>query len=200
MTADLDDRFDSDEEEDIDEDLMVQAATIAAIGVAFAIVNYTRTYYNNVAPEQALIRTCEQTLMSWSARPFATLASGWAPESAYAKPTSRNYAHETSSPQRSSCHDVYNPSPDNNTPPLVSAISSVSDVHTTPSHRCSSITISRNTRDALHTFYERIYGPNSKRCLVTQQKGPLEISHIVQRTSSSDQVRYSCGVSHGIRP
>lgn len=199
MTADLDDRFDSDEEEDLEEDLMVQAATIVAVAVAVAVVKYLQTYYINMAPEQALvlraseqglIRASERALMScnWSAGPFATLASGWAPESAYGKPTSRNYAHETSSPQRSSCHDEYNPSSDN-TPPLVSAISSAPDVHTTPSRRCSSVTISRNTRDALHTFYERIYGPDSKRCAVTQKKERLEIAHIVQRTSSPDQVR-----------
>jgi hypothetical protein len=173
-------------EEDLleeEEDIIVQAAATAVIGAALAVIDYSQTYFNKTSYHDSALMSLAES--------FATLASGWAPESAYGEPTSPNYAHEieTSSPQRSSSRDEYNPSHDN-TPPLVSAsISSALDVHTTPSHRYSSATVSRNTRDALHTFYERIYGHDSKRCLVTQQKESLVIAHIVQRTSSPDQVR-----------
>ncbi|KAF8503723.1 hypothetical protein F5888DRAFT_1800012 [Russula emetica] len=174
-------------EEDLleeEEDIIVQAATTAVIGAALAVIDYSQTYFkfNKTSYHDSAIMTLAES--------FATLASGWAPESAYGEPTSPNYAHEietSSPPQRSSSRDEYNPSHDN-APPLVSAISSASDVHTTPSHRYSSAAVSRNTRDALHTFYERIYGHDSKRCLVTQQKESLVIAHIVQRTSSPDQL------------
>ena len=60
----------------------------------------------------------------------ATLAKGWAPESPYVEPISFNESSSpqaTFRPQRSSSHDKYNPSPQaDNTPPLVSNISSAS--------------------------------------------------------------------------
>jgi hypothetical protein len=80
------------------------------------------------------------------------------------------YTHETSSPQRSSSHDEYNPPFDNTspkTPPPVSDARSASHVYTTPSCR-SSTAVSQSIRDALDDLYERVYGPNSRRCLVTQ--------------------------------
>jgi hypothetical protein len=165
-----------EELEDEEDDLIIQAAVAAAIAAAHAVLYYYET------PDH------DSTLMSQSVGSFATLASGWAPESAYGEPTSANYAHGTSRPRRSSIHDEHNPSLDN-TSPLESAVSSASDLHTTPSDRYSSGTVSRTTRDALHTFYERIYGRGSKRCLVTLKKKSLVIAHIVQRTSSPDQVR-----------
>ena len=45
MIADLDDQFDSDEEQDLEEEnLNVQAA--AAISIAFAVIDYSQTYYD----------------------------------------------------------------------------------------------------------------------------------------------------------
>jgi hypothetical protein len=47
MIANLDDQFNSDEEEDLrEENLIVQAATTAAISANFAVINYSQTYYN----------------------------------------------------------------------------------------------------------------------------------------------------------
>jgi hypothetical protein len=127
--------------------------------------------------------------MSRSVRSSASLASGWVPESAYDEPTSPNNAHESSSPQRSSSHDEYIPSSGNTPPP----ISSASDVHTTPSHRSRAANVSQHTRDELQTFYDRIYGHDSRRCLVTQKEESVIIAHIVRRASKPDQVRLYSG-------
>ena len=179
MNADLMDLEDLEDEED----LIIQAAAAAAIAAAHAVLRYAESHFDNETSDH------DSTLMSRSVKSFAaTLASGWAPESAYGEPTFPDYAHGTSKHQRSSSHDEHNPSLDN-TPPLESTIGSVSDVHTTRSHRYSSGTVSRTTRNALHTFYKRIYGHDSKRCLVTQKKKSLVIVHIVQRASSPDQVQ-----------
>jgi hypothetical protein len=137
MMADFDDEFDSEED-----DLIVQAAVTGVIGATFALIHYAQTYCNKPPYHDSL-------LMS-SARSLATLASGWAPESAYGEPTSPNHAH---------------------------------------AHRSSLATVSQSRRDALCTFYERFYGHDSKRCLVTQQKESLVIAHIVPCTSSPDRVR-----------
>jgi hypothetical protein len=123
--------------------------------------------------------------ITYMSRSSTSLASGWVPESAYDEPTSPNDAQESLSPQRSSSHDEYNPSPRNTPPPT----SSASDIHTTPSHQSTTVNISEDTRNALRTFYECIYGRDSKRCLVTQREEPLVIAHIVQRASKPDQVR-----------
>jgi len=96
--------------------------------------------------------------LSWSTRSFATLASGWAQESAYGEPTSPRYAHETSSP------------------------------HMTLSHRSLLAPLSRNTRDALDKLYKRVYGHDSRRRLVTQKGKYLEVVHVVQCASSPDQL------------
>jgi hypothetical protein len=113
--------------------------------------------------------------------------SGWVPESVYDEPASPSNAHESSSPQHSSSHDEYIPSPGNTPPPL----SSASDVHTTPSHRSSTANVSHNARKALRKLYKRIYGHDSKRCLVTQKEESVVIAHIVRRASKPDQVRKS---------
>ena len=47
MIANLDDQFDSDEDEDLEEeDLISQAAATAAISAAFAVIDYSQTYYD----------------------------------------------------------------------------------------------------------------------------------------------------------
>jgi hypothetical protein len=123
--------------------------------------------------------------MSRIARSSApSLASGWDPESIYGEPTSPNDVHDTSSPQRASSHDEYDP----NIPEHLPTASSASDIFTSPSHRNSAVGISRDTRDALEAFYQRIYGPDSKRCLVTGKMESLITAHVVQRASKPEQV------------
>lgn len=133
--------------------------------------------------------TSIDSTMSRSPSAYASrsLASSWVPESPRDEPTPLSYVLETSSPQRSSSHDKYVPSCEN-TPEYVSAISSSSALYSTPSHRSSAVGISPGTREALKTFYEHVYGADSKRCLVTGKTEPLIAAHVVQRASKAEQV------------
>jgi hypothetical protein len=54
MVADLDGQFDSDEEEDLAEDLVVQAASAAAICALSVTVRYLQTHYNFTCPTTVL--------------------------------------------------------------------------------------------------------------------------------------------------
>ena len=108
-------------------------------------------------------------------------------ESSYGggKPTSPDYAHETSS-----SHNEHDPSlnrPPPNTSLLESDAAPTSDVYTTSSHQSSQALISGRTREAVENFYDHTYGPNSRLCLVSRVE-LLTIAYIVKYHSRPKQV------------
>lgn len=110
----------------------------------------------------------------------SSLASGRNPESSYHNPSS-DRDHLTPSPQvQDDSHDEYTPRRQ----------SVRSTTWTTPSQRSNTASISSSTRAALDELYERIYGENSLRCLLTQYQGGLNIAHAIQRSSKPDEVNH----------
>ena len=65
-------------------------------------------------------------------------------------------------------------------------------IGTTPSQRSHTASISSGVREALDRLYMSVYGEDSLRCLVSQSHLSLNISHVVRRASTSDEV------SHGL--
>lgn len=58
----------------------------------------------------------------------------------------------------------------------------------TPPHCSSTTSIATNLRTALEGLYNRIYGQDSVRCLLTLGEGGLNVAHTVQRASKSPEV------------
>ena len=111
------------------------------------------------------------------------LASGWNPESSYCD----------SSPDRD--HLTPGPSEQQETEYTPTRRSTQGSTWTTPSQRSHTASISSGAREALDRLYKSVYGEDSLRCLVTQSNQSLNISHVVRRGSTTDEVSH--GLSHG---
>lgn len=109
----------------------------------------------------------------------SSLGSDRSPETPYRDAVmSDDIRHHTPSPPalQDDSHDEY-------TPTCQSIQSGM--VWTTPSQRSNTRRIAADARKALNELYERIYGPDSIRCLLTQGTGGLNIAHAVQCASKS---------------
>jgi hypothetical protein len=113
----------------------------------------------------------------------SSLASGRNPESSYRDSSTSDRDHLTPSPPvQEDSHDEYTPTR-----------KSTHGTWTTPSQCSHTASISSSAREALDRLYKLIYGEDSLRCLITQSNESLNVPHIVQRASRSDEV------NHGLR-
>ena len=111
----------------------------------------------------------------------SSLASGRNPEASYHNTSISDRDHLTPSPPvQQDSHDAYTPT----------RRFTHSTSWTTPSQRSHTASISSSAREALDRLYNSIYGEDSLRCLVTQSNQSLNIPHVVQRASTSDDVSY----------
>ena len=112
-----------------------------------------------------------------------SLASGRNPESSYCDSSTSDRDHLTPSPPvQEDSHDEYTPT----------RKSTHGTSWTTPSQRSHTASISSSAREALDRLCKSIYGEDYLRCLVTQSNESLNVPHVVQRASTSDEV------SHGL--
>ena len=108
------------------------------------------------------------------------------PESPYRDAVASDDRHLTTpSPpaQQDDSHDEY-------TPTRQSVQSASGTVWITPSHRSSTTSLATILRTALEDLYNKIYGPDSIRCLLTLGEGGLNLAHAVQRASKSPEVSH----------
>jgi hypothetical protein len=67
-------------------------------------------------------------------------------------------------------------------------------VWTMPSQRTTTSNIGDKAQKALEDLYEKLYGKDSIRCLLTGGGGGLQIAHVVKRASKSPEVSEGYGL------
>ena len=123
----------------------------------------------------------------------SSLASGWNPESSYRDSSTSNRDHLTPSPPvQEDSHDEYTPT--------CKSTHTHGTSWTMPSQRSPTASISSSAREALDRLYKSIYGEDSLRCLITQSNESLNVPHVVQCASTSNEVSHGLRHEMGIKP